>query len=332
MATIKYTCNNCKRSVEYVENINGITHIGQCSITKNCNGTLYKIERNPNNVRTTLPITHDEMDDYMPRNLFFHYKNLIPTSKWIIKHNLGKSCVLIVYGVNGEIINSSDFSFTNDGSIITINFDTETGGEAHILSRNDSSQIKLQKNQIPNTQISTNGYLTFATPQYINSGANIIDVCQNNIKIDIEVTRPNETSIFCSETLIPNALQSNPWYGWNKVLIRNRKHYCLHLLDLNKLKALTPLYDVVSDIPDGTVMKIIKISYDGVNYQNIPDKGLLILLSKDPYRYADKILDKFIDCGEIVDSYFPSFTFYDKELFSVEENIENTYPEIKRHN
>ncbi len=332
MATIRYTCNNCKRTIEYVENINGITHIGQCSITKNCNGTLYKVSRNPNNIRTTLPMTHDGMDDYIPRSLFKHYKNLIPTNNWIIKHNLGKSCVLIVYDTNGNILDSSQYNFTNDGNTIVINFDINTSGEVHIISRNDNSKIKLQTLQMPNIQISANKYVTFAIPQYISHGSDIVDICQNDIKIDIEVTRPNEESIFCTETLISNSLQNNPWYGWNKILLRNRKHYCLRLLDLNKLKALTPLYDTATDIPDGTAIKILKISYNGIDFQNIPDKGLLIFLSKDPYRYTDKILDKIIDCGEMVDSYYPSFVFYDKELFSVNDNLETTYPHIKQYN
>lgn len=340
MSTITYKCDNCKRTVEYLENIHGLTHIGKCTITKNCGGNLYKQFRNQNSIRTNIPTPHIYVGDYTPRKLFYRHINNASSSLWEISHNMGLSCVFIVYNKDGDILDKSNYSVNNNGTVAIISFNKEYSGEVHILARNDVRLPDTITTISPEVQTSYNNFMTFAVPEYItryDSGASVgmssdgpINICGEAIRIEVEVTRPNESPTYCYEELSPNNSQNGPWYGWNKILVRNRKHYCVYSLNLRKLKSLTPLYSTESFIPDGTIIKITKISYGDSDFYNIPDKGLLTLLSRSPFSHTDKILDRLIDCGEMVGSYHPGFIFNEGELFTNSKNVENTYPTIRK--
>lgn len=340
MSTITYKCDNCKRSIEFLENIHGITHIGKCTITKGCNGTLYRQSRNVNNIRTNIPSPRLDMQDYYPRNLFHKHVNDTRSRMWEVEHGMGLSCVFVAYDANSNIINRDAYTVNNNGSVAILQFNQEITGEVHVLARNDIATYDTANKTSMLMQVSYNNHITLAIPEYItryDSDPTIVspafaplNICGTPIRLEVEVSKPSEQPVYCHEELTPHVSQNGPWYGWNKILVRNRKHYCLYTLDLRKLRSMTPLYSTTSDIPDGTTIKLSKISYGDSEFYNIPDKGLLILLSKEPFRHSDKVLDSFVDCGEVVESYHPSFVFSNYEIFSNTENVESTYPIIRK--
>lgn len=342
MATITYQCDKCNQKIDLLEKVGKLDHVGKCTITKSCGGSLYKLKRNVNNIRTNVAFGSTPQT-YLKRNIFNGYRQTVPSKIWKIEHELGKSVVIIIFGEDGHVVNSSQYEINNDGNIATITFTSSINGYAHVLSRVNTPIINFDSERNDATfKLSTNHILTFAIPNYItrfDSGAGAsstsfnppLNICSAPIKIEVEVIRPNSAPIYCYEDLKEiDSEYVGAWYNWDKILIRNRKQYCLRYLNLKHLRSLTPNYSTESDLVNGTQMKITKISYDGINYFNIPDKGLLVLLSNPPYKYSDKVLDKFVDCGEIVGTSNELYTFLHEELYTYIDVVETTFPIITK--
>jgi hypothetical protein len=355
MATIDYKCDTCNREIELIENKIGLTSFSGCIITQNCKGKLYFVKRNPNNLRENLPDYVLNLDDYSPRDLFFPYTQTIPSNKWIINHGFGPSLVIIVYDTNGQVVNPETYVTSYSYGTTTITFPTELSGTVHILSRTGAATVVNPRTIISSTQVSYNDILTFAIPKYItridSRTAPLepppsvppvpppsqpplpqpapFEVCSNVIRLEIEVTRPNEPTITCTETLDDFTNPLSPWFGWPQILVKNRKHYCIRTISLSKLKVFQNTNSQEVIIPDGTLLRITAIDYGTGILTNIPDRGLLILMANPPYQADDKITNKVFDCGEMVDASIDYLTFQSMNLYVNDEIVEMTYPDIK---
>ncbi len=358
MATINYKCDTCKREIELIENKYGLTTLSACSITKNCRGKLYSTKRNPNNIRQSLPTYDRELDDYTPRQLFYAHEQTVESSRWNVKHGFGPSCVIIVYDASGNIIDPDTYTIETGAGVSVITLPSTMTGTVHVISRiGGAAALNRAAVDVPLAQISYNGVITFAIPKYITRGSSgttplqppsvvattptptpsplpsaaPYEVCNNIIRIEIEVTKPNEPTVVCTETLDASTDPKSPWFGWQQILVKNRKHYCIKTINIAKLKVFANTNDQKLIIPDGTIMRIKRIDYGTGVLTNIPDRGLLVLLASEPYSTTDKVLNKVIDCGEMVGTTNDTFTFKNFNLLSPEDLLETTYPEIKRY-
>lgn len=353
MATITYKCDTCNRQVELLENKQGFTAFAQCTITSGCRGKFYKIKRNPNNSRESFPNYRADVEDYSPRKYLFVYKQEVASKVWKVVHNFGLSCVAIVYDSNGDIIPSSKYQIEYSSDYVTITFPDNVTGYTHILFRSTSLNISSQTQVPADLQISYFNKITFAIPKYItrisSAGAPLTpqatptptqtalpspapyEICGNEIKIEIELQRPNQEPILCTETLDGDIATDSPWSGFPRILVRNRKHYCLRTIDLTKLKIFTNTNQSKINIPDGTVLKIKRIDYGTGVLTNIPDRGLLIMLAEKPYSKLNKLLNKIVECGEIVGTDNDSFVFYNEILYANEQQTESVYPDITNY-
>lgn len=296
------------------------------------------------------------------RKFFYFHKQEIPANKWNIVHGFGLSNVIVVYDKNGFPIDPKNYKILVENGSTTITFSSEFGekaGSAHVITRTGGATnlntFSMLESKI---QISYDGIMTFATPRYITrlfSGTSPIappslvavtptpqptplpsdvpyDICANIIRVEIEVTRPNEPTVTCVETLDTLVNQHSPWIGWPQILVKSRKHYCVKTIDIKKLKVFANTNDQKLTIPDGTVLRILRIDYGSGVLVNIPDRGLLVLLANSPYRTSDKILDKLIDCGELVGAQFAAMTFQAGDLFADANVVETTYPNTTLYN
>lgn len=345
MSTIIYKCDTCNKITEQIDNKYGITNFGDCIITKGCKGHLLPIKKNLYSGRKSL-ITREEID-FIERDVFFRYVQKIPENEWTIRQKFYDSFIVYVYDSSGNVIDQSKYFIkkTNDYNRFSIKF-IDGGlysGEVHIISRygngfkNEPDPIK---NEYP-VQISWNGVLTLAVPKYVSSYAegdtippstpqqNVIDISNNTIKIEIELIRPNQTAIICTETL----LKTNKLSSWNdvkEIFVRNRKEYVLRQLEFKKMKVFINFNSNNTEIQDGTVLKINRIDYgDGV-FHKIPRRGLLILLSDtNNQKVVYKNKNKMLDCGEIANNDLVKLIYRDQELTVNNNQIEKCIPEIK---
>ncbi len=369
MATINYKCDTCNREIELLENKFGLTTFTRCTITKKCRGNLYKAKRNANNIRENLPKHAARLDDYAKRSVFYAHSQVIESSTWNVKHNFGNSCIFIVYDESNTIIDQDDYTVTTASpGVSIIKFTTKRMGTVHVLSRTGAAVVTNSTSNVFDYQVSYNDVLTFAIPKYItriNSKAlpivlpspfpvtppvsptplptqpasdspnvSLYTPCNKNIRIEIEVIRPNEPTVTCVETLDSNISSDSTWFGWGEVLIRNRKHYCLRTKKISELRVFSNTNNQKVNIPDGTQLRITRIDYgSGVleDMQNIPDRGLLILFSKSPYKLTDKVLDELLDCGEMVGITNEVFSFIGNDLYVNSKLVEASYPKIVKY-
>lgn len=355
MATIEYKCDVCKRSIELLEQADGLTVFAGCVITDKCRGSLHKVKRNPNNIRETLPQYHKTLDDYSQRKMFYEHIQTQPQNKWRVEHGMSSSSVFIVYDTENQKIDPDDYTVTNDESGVSLlSFPAQISGIVHVLSRNGGVELVDVAISSADILVSYNDIITFAVPKYItrlDSGATLpqsqstlitptptptaivpqpLSPCDNTVRIDIEIIKPNHEPIYCVETLNGDFSTDSPWYGWSEIVVKNRKQYCLKYLKISKMKVFSNVNSDKIEIPDGTRLKITKIDYGTGVLTNIPDKGLLVLLAKSPYNTSDKILNKIVDCGELVGSQLDYFTFNEMQLYADSDMLETVYPEIRK--
>lgn len=369
MATVNYKCDTCKRSIELLENKFGLTTLSACTITKNCRGNLYTVKRNPNNIRENLPKHSVGLDDYTQRNIFYSHEQTVESPVWIVRHGFGESCVFIVYDADDVIVDQDTYTVATLSSGVTlITFPTKETGTVHVLTRTGAATIVTSTSTLFDFQVSYNDVLTFAIPKYItrvNSKAipivlpdpipatppvsstplptqplvdspniALFTPCNKTIRIEIEVTKPNEPVVTCVETLDSNISAESTWFGWSEILVRNRKHYCIRTKKISELKVFSNTNNQKLIIPEGTQLKITRIDYgSGVleDMENIPDRGLLMLFSQSPYKLTDKILDKLLDCGEMVGINSEVFAFSANDLYVNSGLVEVSYPKIVKY-
>lgn len=345
MATIRYKCDTCRRTIELIENKKGFTTFGTCVITNNCRGILHPEQRNPNNLRESLPRYAPELEDFIKRKLFFMHPQPIPSNVWTVKHGLSQSTVTIVYDESDNIIDPDDYTLTNASGTSIITFQAPTSGVAHVLSRSGGALAPTNITSTSDvTKCSYSDTITFAIPKYITnyqSGSYpdapttveyspARNVCNSTILLEIVVKRPNEEEVVCTEEL-DVLLPPSSWFGWSEILVKKRKQYCLRTKKISDMKVFKNTNDQSLVIPDGTTLRIKRIAYSDTEVLTaVPDRGLLIMLANSPYGVQDKVLNAVIDCGEMVDAQLGYFVFRGGELYCFTDNVEKTFPAISK--
>lgn len=365
MATISYRCDTCKRAIELVENPQGFTVVGKCIITNGCVGRLYRTERNPNNVRDSAPTYVSGLDNYVPRRAFYEFAQTLASDKWKVTHNMGilPSTFVYLQQENGTFALSDNSSYKVtpiDKNSVMVTFPNKVRGIIQCVAK--STVPLVPPTVIPETeqfQVSASGVITFAIPKYLTqirgqipqaSAPTVtptvtpsptptqtpismpLNLCEesNVIQLEIEITKPNEDPFVCFEEIENFTDSRSPWNGWGEVLVGKRRNYCLRTIDLLKLKVFGNTNLQPGDIPEGTRIRFLRIDYGTGRKEAIPSRGLLMLLAKSPYAYADKIKDRLVDVGELIGDTPDYFIYRRGELFLAETKIERSYPDISR--
>lgn len=365
MATISYRCDTCKRSIELVEQPQGFTVVGKCVITNGCIGRLYRTERNPNNVRESAPTYVAGLDNYVPRRAFYEFNQTLSSNNWKVTHNMGILPSTTVYlreedGSHTKIDNNTYKVTPVDKNTIMVSFTNKVRGIIQCIAKSTvpivPSTVAPESEQF---QVSSSSVITIALPKYLTQMRGIIpqpsipmvtptvtpsptptqtpvnlplNLCndENIIQLEIEITKPNEEPFVCFED-VDNFMDSrSPWNGWGEVLVGKRRNYCIRTIDLLKMKVFGDANLRASDIPDGTRIRFLRIDYGTGRKEAIPSRGLLMLLAKKPYAYADKIKDRLVDVGELLGDTPDYFVYRGGELFLDETKVERSYPDISR--
>lgn len=345
MATIKYSCTICKRQIDLLENPENITVFSKCTITNGCRGKLYKISRNQNNYRETVPKIVNGIDDYIPRKVFFKYNQTLEKKQWKVTHNLGVLPVVEVY-VNNDNLKFEDYTIDIvDNNTILLNFSANFSGIVHCIARSSVTNItekKIIKDEL--FQISYNGTFVFAIPHFITTFKGPTFVPQPTlpidtkfppkpIRIEVSVIRPNREEIICTETIPQEIITNTPWVGWHEILVRKRRNY---VIKTKNILSFTRTFqeDILTknNIENGTQIRFLRIDFGTGYLQPIESDDLILLLANRPFNAVDKIQDKFIDISHVNFSNFDYFIYQDGELYTSKNNMENTYPSIQKVN
>ena len=345
MATVKYQCDTCKREIELLENSKGLTVFSSCVITSGCRGRLYKLDRNPYNFREAFAEADPEgdLDNFLPRKVFFRYEQKILSDKWIVRHNLNTNPVVKIFiesedGLKITPLESDEFTVHYSSSnVLEVIFDESFTGQVHLISRSiTESNVETIPPSENLFQVSYNNTLSFAViSKYFNPLFPYPEVyTDGDVQIDIVLEEPNEEPIFCSEILRGPEAGLSPWNDFRSLLFRRRRNFNVKTKNLINFRVISNRYDSLDDIP-----QLTRLTITGINFypsqtndsQDIKSKQLLMLLAKEPYDKADKNLDKLIDVGEIgQQKKNNSFIFVDGILYSDPGNVESVYPKIEK--
>lgn len=357
MATISYKCSVCKREIEILENTKGLSVFAKCIVTQGCRGKLHKTSRNPNNIRESFPSPVPTLDDFTPRGTLYEHTQDILSTVWKIKHSLGVSPAVDVFirdelGVHTILApDSYEFRFI-DKNTVHIIFAQPSRGKVHCIARSSVPKTALplvDSSQL--FQVTVGGTFTFAIPKLLTKFNGVPTVTPtptlpldlesatpDDIQIEISVQKPNEEEVICFETL-PSLQSTSPWSGWTEILIRKRRHSYVRMKNILNFRIFDDSNLSFDDIPNGTIIKFLRINYGTGIWEVIPSRGLFMLLANKPFGAIDKVKDKLIDVGELitlVDTGNPenndviAFSYYDGEVFIDNANLETTYPPIER--
>ena len=343
MSTISYKCDTCKRDIELLENIYGMTVFSKCVVTEGCKGKLYLNSRNPDSIRETYPSSKPNLNDYIPRRVFFKHEQTNSSTIWKIFHKMSVLPTVTVYEIIDNKFSEIDENFYTISNItpdeLNISFSEPKKGIVHLVARSTISNVPNTEEEIfEKVQLSTNGVITFAIPEYINYLDNTILQMNNaEIRVEIKLERPDEEELTCIEELVPNLVPVSPWTTWDKILVRNRRIFLPRTKNVLDFNVFEDSILTLSDIEDGTKITFTKINFDPTSansntnkYVDIKSKSLLILLSTAPHSTIDKITDKLLDIGELLNETDNFLSFENGELYVNVSNIEKTYPNISK--
>lgn len=340
MSTIKYSCDTCKRDIELLENREGLTSFGKCSITMGCMGEMYPIGRNPDMIRSFHPEPlRDDLENYSPRRVFYEGEYLVARRKWIVEHNLGVFPSLIVYEIadssnTPRILKEDEYDVeTIDRNKLEIRFNGSTKGIVHCISRSTSTTTTEKIPEIVKMyQVSHKHILPIAILSRVTTPYGIVDT-SGSIEIDIVIQEPDQGGIYCSE-VITSPITPSPWSDWTRLKTRSRREYNIKELSIPNMVVIQDIYDDVADIPDGTQFRIERVRFDDSHsFTPIRSRNLIGLLSVPPHNNSDKDLNRLYDIGDMArnaDDQINYFEFIGGELHINPKNIENSYPPISK--
>lgn len=332
MATKTYKCDVCKRTIQNIENPQGLTNIGFCRITEGCKGSLQFIERNAYSARVEIPASVEGLVDFTPRKKLYTHNQFNPKKSWTVDHNLLTMPVVEVFAEteSGTLIKVSKTAYSTESinsRRLKISLDVPTKGVAQCIARTTTNDDRvIPEIKLDSFQVTTDRLFTFAIPKKLTTPIEV-DLSLVPIRILVEVSIPDRDPVQCVETIQPK-LFGGAWLGWNDILLRKRRNFIVRTKSISDFSALHPIL-TTGGLPEGTRIRFLQVDF-GSGYHPIDSKTIIVLVSKSPHRTSDKIQDKLIDLGEILNTTSQYFTFRDGEFHIPEAVVESTYPNIVR--
>lgn len=202
MATILYKCNICKRTIELLENSNGMTVFSKCIITSGCRGKLHQETRNSNNIRENYPNVVPGFTNYSKRNILFEFEQKLLNNTWKINHNLNTFPSVNVYtqetsGIIKQNPDSFEIKYINPNTIHIV-FSTIKKGKIQCVSRTSSDKTTNKATKVPSfVQVTHGGTFNFAVPKYLTEYNSIVrnnrlDLDEYTVEVEVSIQKPNE--------------------------------------------------------------------------------------------------------------------------------------------
>ncbi len=176
MAVVGYKCSVCKRTINLVQNKQGLDWIGNCNITLGCRGQLIQQEVYPDYIRGSLPDDVVGLKNWVQRQVLFNFTQVVARQNWIITHNLGVlPSVQVSVNVptptdpdNMEQILPTEIIYNSDDQL-TLIFPTAYSGIAQLIGRYSNPDILNPRprpapvTSAPTIQLTNQGEITIAT-------------------------------------------------------------------------------------------------------------------------------------------------------------------------
>ena len=316
--TSAYKCDTCNRTIKFLRNNNGLILTQQCTITENCNGTLYPILNPQEAIETNFssrPV--QRLTDWFQQPLLHNHIQSISTNVWNITHNL------LTFPYVDVLINRLDSEGNTiltevppsdyeveiiDTSSLRILFRNNESGLAQCVARMTENTInpEITIQETPrDVQITNNSTITIATSDDSSSISFEINYIVNNTKINIRyINIDDQPSI------------NSPWVDARRVFI-DGKTFTVRSFNFVTQPLATNFF---------TEKRITKGARLYFNISSGPKQNY-ILLANTPFASVDKNKNQIIDIGTI--SIIQPELYYDNgNIFAFPSIIKPVYPSV----
>jgi len=315
MAIVVYECDRCKRTIQIPQNTQGLEVMGKCIITESCHGDL-QFQRVLQTYKTGQPTPIEPgLEDWVQRKALFTFQQRLKNTIWNIDHGMGinPSVKVYVFDTEGNPHPKDPISIVYvDQNNLTITFNDEELGIAQCIARSTAplgGNIATTTPVAPPVQISTNGFLTIATPDLVNPATMVLQFLMGTTFTPL-------TTVGLPFSLLPSI--STPWGDTDTISI-NGLVYKVQTVDMAVILSTLSL-------PDNTPFYVVSVNTTGPISLN----DVVILLGKTPFSLADKDLLQIILASSIstLQSAVISYTFQG-DLFVQRSLITQMFPPIQ---
>lgn len=315
-----FECDTCKRTIEKITNIHGLTVVGNCIITDNCKGKLVAQSVKRGYTTPIVPKRSITLKDYIPRKFIYNHEQTLPERIWTITHNLNNNPIiqLFVYDAEGNLIElTADITFV-DVNTSRVTLTQEYAGIAQCIVRSTTSdQVIISSadttetpEPIPFVTLSINKYINFAstltTPSlkwyFVSPSTNVVKSFTTSTLLDISL---NPTNV------------DTPWAGIEKVVIQGKRYN---------------VYSVYIDISNFTQLDLGSVGYVYNSLGDVPfnKDECLFLLTNEPFGEVDKNLNQYAITTTMSPSSTESLLVVNETDFDINSStLKTIYPSIK---
>ena len=289
--------------------------MGKCIITESCHGDLVfqKILQSYKTGQATPLATG--LEDWVQRRVLFTFDQTLKNTIWNVDHGLGvnPSVQTYVFDEDGNLVEKDPESIVfNDPNNLTITFNDPEFGVAQCIARSTAplgGNVSTVAPTTPPFQISTNGFLTIATPDLTNAATMTVQFLAPTTFAPIAVA----TLPF---SLIPSI--SSPWGNVDTISISGLV-YKVQTVDMAVILSTLSLPDFAPFYITG-VTTIAPVALGDV----------IILLGKTPFSQVDKDLTEILKASTVATAAAARNTYQDEgDMFVQPSLIQQIFPPIK---
>jgi hypothetical protein len=242
VAVVAYQCSVCKRTINLIQNKNGLDHIGNCNITLGCRGQLIQQEVYLDYVRGSLPPDVVGLQNWVQRQVLYNFTQTVSRQTWVITHNLGVLPSVQVYvnvpttanANNMEEILPTEIVYNTDDQL-TLTLPASYTGIAQLIARASNPDILNPRPQpapittVPTIQLTNAGELTIASrvstvdiPLGLINPTTGLPVANAGLPLTLTFTPSTGTPISVGYVASNITSELSPWSDTSRVLFMGK--------------------------------------------------------------------------------------------------------------
>ena len=323
MTVVVYKCPVCDRTIDIVQNEQGLETVGRCVITDGCRGKLYQLSVKQDFRRGGYPDAVAGLIDWTQRKVLYDHTQSVADSEWLIEHKLGvyPSVQVFVDTPSGDgtvLVEATPDSITVvDENNVIVNLSREESGVAQCVGRSSKpviANVRVEETttEVALFQMSGNSEITIATTD-----------TSENITLVLSFTTPDGRTVDLTYTVDDVPSITSPWSDTDRIFFHEKAYVIRSFSGVDQVS-----------ITDGTVSDsssfYIKSIDVGSGARSLFNEELILLLADSPYSEVDKRRSSFVD-PTLIGADEASFSFfYENGEFWVYDNlVETVFPPIR---
>lgn len=228
MAVVTYQCSKCQRTINLIQNKDGLDWIGNCNITLGCRGALQQQKVHQDYIRGQLPPDVIGLNNWVQRQILYNFVQTVERQTWVITHDLGTvpsvqvfvNVPLVGDPLNQQEVLPIDIVYNTDDQL-TLTLPKAYAGIAQLIGRASNPDLLNPRPRpapvttVPTIQLTNTGELTIATRIGTLGSAAQMAVAMEYVSSSGVVTDINYNA-----TNVPSS--TSPWADVTRVIFKGK--------------------------------------------------------------------------------------------------------------